>query len=58
MALSARAAFVQREVMDEVPRARLAVVLAASAVVLAAVAVNVVAAQVEVTHPAADVTRT
>jgi len=58
MALSSSAAFVQREVMDEVPRSRLAVALAASAVVLAAVAVNVVAAQVEVTHTAVDVTRT
>ncbi len=48
----------QREVMDEVPRARLAVALAASAVVLAAVAVNVVAAQVEVTNTTVDATRT
>jgi hypothetical protein len=44
--------------MDQVPRARLAVVLAASAVVLAAVAASLVVAQVEVTHTVADVTRT
>lgn len=58
MALSAGAAFGQREVMDEVPRARLTVALAASAVVLAVVAAGLVAAQVEVTHTAVDVTRT
>jgi len=44
--------------MDEVPRARLVVALAASAVVLAALASSIVAAQVEVTHSAVDVTRT
>jgi hypothetical protein len=58
MALSGSAAFVQREVMDAVPRARLAVVLIASAVVLTAVAANFVATQVEVTHTGVDVTRT
>jgi hypothetical protein len=42
--------------MDDVLRARLAVVLAASALVIAAIAANVVMAQVEVT--AVDVTRT
>ena len=44
--------------MDEVPRARLVVALAASAVVLVALASSIVAAQVEVTHSAVDVTRT
>ena len=44
--------------MDEVPRARLVVALAASAVVLVALAASIVAAQVEVTHSAVDVTRT
>lgn len=58
MALSAGATFVQREVMDEEPRARLVVALAASAVVLAVVAAGFVAAQVEVTNTAVDATRT
>jgi hypothetical protein len=44
--------------MDEVLRARLAVVLAASALGLAAIAASVVMAQVEVTPAAVDVTRT
>lgn len=43
--------------MDEVPRARLTVALAASAIVLAAVAASFVSAQVEVTNPAVGVTR-
>jgi hypothetical protein len=57
MALSPGAAFVQRGAMGEVPRARLAVLLAASAVVLATTAGDVLAAQVETTHPAGEVTR-
>lgn len=48
----------QREVMDDVPRARLAVALAASAVALVALAASLVAAQVEVTNTAVDATRT
>lgn len=44
--------------MDEVLRARLAVVLAASALGLAAIAASVVMAQVQVTPAAVDVTRT
>lgn len=58
MALSAGATFVQREVMDEEPRARLVVALAASVVVLVALAASFVAAQVEVTNAAVDATRT
>ncbi|MGE5210907.1 MAG: hypothetical protein ACM3MM_06560 [Acidobacteriota bacterium] len=44
--------------MDDVLRARLAVVLAASAIALAAIAASVVMAQVETTPAAVDVTRT
>jgi hypothetical protein len=44
--------------MDEVPRARLVVVLAASAVVLVAVTAFVVGTQVEVADATVDVTRT